>query len=286
MRRKGKRRRRGALVIAVPRTSLPHPFALFLQEWDRANLNSPALYQGAAFSRAEKRLETNGASAPGERFCPNRTTTPIFLRGAATETAKKPPKIENARDRSLWRFNLDHSQYSRCCVLRLPQWPPSSFRWRCYLWLRWLSELRLASAPCTPARPVANLPARIGFVSSARPAANHRLASAVPLFRSTFGDPSSLRLTILVSSGLHPTILVPSSLRRMVLPPARPTTYFRFTSDAVLWLGWRLHPACATCCPCPPAGSASSLHRLLHPPSSPAVNLSACASWLLLRLSL
>jgi hypothetical protein len=22
---------------------------------------------------------------------------------------KKPPKIENARDRSLWRFNLDHS---------------------------------------------------------------------------------------------------------------------------------------------------------------------------------
>ena len=80
-------------------------------------------------------------------------------------TRKKSPKIENARDRSLWRFNLDHSQYSRCCVLRLPQWPPSSFRWRCYLWLRWLSELRLASAPCTPARPVANLPARIGFVS-------------------------------------------------------------------------------------------------------------------------
>jgi hypothetical protein len=35
-----------------------------------------------------------------------------------------------------------------------------------------------------------------------------------PLFRSTFGDPSSLRLTILVSSGLRPTILAPSSLRR------------------------------------------------------------------------
>jgi hypothetical protein len=78
---------------------------------------------------------------------------------------KNGPKIENARDRSLWRFNLDHSQYSRCCVLRLPQWPPSSFRWRCYHWLRWLSELRLASGRCTPARPVANLPARIGFVS-------------------------------------------------------------------------------------------------------------------------
>ena len=78
---------------------------------------------------------------------------------------KKAPKIENARDRSLWRFNLDHSQYNRCCVLQLPQWPPSSFRWRCYLWLRWLSELRLASASCTPARPVANPPARIGFVS-------------------------------------------------------------------------------------------------------------------------
>jgi hypothetical protein len=155
----------------------------------------PAPHHGAAFSRAER-------AAP-----------------------QKHPKIENARDRSLWRFNLDHSQYSRCCVLRLPQWPPSSFRWRCYPWLRWLSELRLASAPCTPARPVANLPARIGFVSSARPAANLRLASAVPLFRSSFGDPSGLRLTILVSPGLRPAIPIrPACAVRTLLRLGRQPT--------------------------------------------------------------
>jgi hypothetical protein len=70
----------------------------------------------------------------------------------------------------------------------------------------------------------------------------------------------------------------PSSGKADDLPPIR--------IDAVLWLGWRLHPACALCCPCPSTGSASSLHRLLHPSPLPAVNLSACASWLLLRLSL
>ncbi len=57
-------------------------------------------------------------------------------RARRVDDAKTPPKIENARDRSLWRFNLDHSQYNRCCVPQLPQWPPSSFRWRCILWLR------------------------------------------------------------------------------------------------------------------------------------------------------
>jgi hypothetical protein len=64
-----------------------------------------------------------------------------------------------------FHFPVTPSKLLQCCVLRLPQWPPSSFRWRCYHWLRWLSELRLASGRCTPARPVANLPARIGFVS-------------------------------------------------------------------------------------------------------------------------
>jgi hypothetical protein len=133
---------------------------------------------------------------------------------------KKAPKIENARDRSLWRFNLDHSQYNRCCVLQLPQWPPSSFRWRCYLWLRRHSSSDFRRRP---ALRLDRWPTfRLGSVScpSARPAANLRLASTVPRFRSTFGDPSSLRLTI----------LVPSGLRRMALPPARPTTYLRFAS--------------------------------------------------------
>jgi hypothetical protein len=128
--------------------------------------------------------------------------------------ALKSPQIENARDRSLWRFNLDHSQYSRCCVLRLPQWPPSSFRWRCYLWLRWLSELRLASAPCTPARPVANLPARIGFVSFGStgckpPTCVSCSAHPLDLWRSIKLAPDDPGLP-----GLRPTILTPPSLRR------------------------------------------------------------------------
>jgi hypothetical protein len=134
--------------------------------------------------------------------------------------SKNAPKIENARDRSLWRFNLDHSQYNRCCVLQLPQWPPSSFRWRCYLWLRRHSSSDFRRRPALRLDRWPTL--RLGSVScpSARPAANLRLASTVPRFRSTFGDPSSLRLTI----------LVPSGLRRMALPPARPTTYLRFAS--------------------------------------------------------
>ena len=116
-------------------------------------------------------------------------------------------------------------------------------------------NLRLASTACTPARPVANFPARIGFMSSARSAANLRLASAVPHIQSTFGDPSRLRLTI----------LVPSGLRRMALPPARPTTYFRFASAPSFGSAGgfiRLAPHAA---PAPPAGSASGLLRLLSP---------------------
>jgi len=178
-------------------------------------------------------------------------------------------------------------QYNRCCVLQLPQWPPSSFRWRCYLWLRRhrTSDLRRRLALRLDRWPTF----RLGSVScpSTRPAANLRLAPTVPHFRSTFGDPSSLRLTILVSSGLRPTILVPSGLRRMALPPARPTTYFRFASDAVLWLSWRLHPACAACCPffpvwLPPPDRSGCF----HPTASPAVDRLACALPPLLRLSL
>ena len=197
---------------------------------------------------------------------------------------KKPPKIENARDRSLWRFNLDHSQYNRCCVPQLPQWPPSSFRWRCILWLRRhrTFDLRRRLALRLDRWPTP----RLGSVScpSARPAANLRLASTVPHIRSTFGDPQACAwrsgfIGLRPTSWFHPACAVgPSSGKADDLPPIR--------IGAVLWLGWRLHPACALCCPYPSAGSASSLHRLLHPPPSPAVNHSACASWLLLRLSL
>ena len=209
-------------------------------------------FRGATFSRAPKsppKLKTPETEASGVSILITRSTAVVASSGSPSG---RPPAFAGAATSGCAGFQ--NSDLRRRPALQLDRWP----------------TLRLGSVSCP----------------SARSAANLRLASAVPLFRSIFGDPSSLRLTILVSSGLHPTILVPSSLRRMALPPARPTTYLRFASDAVLWLGWRRHKAYAICCPCPPAGSASSLHRLLHPPSSPAVNLSACASWLLLRLNL
>jgi hypothetical protein len=209
-------------------------------------------FRGATFSRAPKsppKLKTPETEASGVSILITRSTAVVASSGSPSG---RPPAFAGAATSGCAGFQ--NSDLRRRPALQLDRWP----------------TLRLGSVSCP----------------SARSAANLRLASAVPLFRSIFGDPSSLRLTILVSSGLHPTILVPSSLRRMALPPARPTTYLRFASDAVLWLGWRRHTAYAICCPCPPAGSASSLHRLLHPPSSPAVNLSACASWLLLRLNL
>jgi len=107
--------------------------------------------------------------------------------------------------------------------------------------------------------------------------AHIRFASAVPRIRPTSGDPSGSRLTI----------LVPSGLRRVDLPPARPTTYLRFASDAVLWLGWRSHPACAACSPAPPSGfhlriAPAAFTLRLHRPQ----DHSACASRSLLRLNL
>ena len=59
-------------------------------------------------------------------------------------------------------------QYSRCCVLQLPQRSDSAFAGVVSSGCAG-TRPRLASTACTPARPVANPPARIGLVSSARP---------------------------------------------------------------------------------------------------------------------
>jgi len=172
---------------------------------------------GATFSRAPKsppKLKTPETEASGVSILITRSTAVVASSGSPSG---RPPAFAGAATSGCAGFQ--NSDLRRRPALQLDRWP----------------TLRLGSVSCP----------------SARSAANLRLASAVPLFRSIFGDPSSLRLTILVSSGLHPTILVPSSLRRMALPPARPTTYLRFASDAVLWLGWRRHTAYAICCPCP-----------------------------------
>ena len=120
---------------------------------------------------------------------------------------------------------------------------------------RWLSRplaapahnLRLASTACTPARPVANSPARIGVVSSARPAANLRLSPAVPRFRPTFGDHST---RVELSSYGKADDQLPTRIG------CRPLARLAAQS--------RLSPAVA---PASPAGYASDLRRLFHPPA-------------------
>ncbi len=175
------------------------------------------------------KLKTPETEASGVSILITRSTVGVASSGSPSG---RPPAFAGAATSGCAGFQ--NSDLRRRSALQLDRWP----------------TFRLGSVSCP----------------SARPAANLRLASSVPHFRSTFGDPPSLRLAILVhracarQSWFHPACTV------WPLPPARPTTYLRLASDAVLWLGWRLHLACALCCPCPSAGSASSLHRLLHPP--------------------
>jgi len=89
--------------------------------------------------------------------------------------------------------------------------------------------------------------------------AHLRLLIGAPRILPTGGDPSGLRLTI----------LVPSGLRQMALPPAGPATYLRLASDAVLWLGW-LPPPDRSGCFHPPALPAAKPHGLRLAISSPA----------------
>jgi hypothetical protein len=157
-------------------------------------------YRGAVFSRAEARnektspkLKTPETEASGVSILITRSTAGV---ASSSYPSGRSPAFAGAW--FLWLRRHSSPDLRQRPALRLDWWPTP----------------RLGSVSCP----------------SARPAANFRLASAVPLFRSSFGDPSSLRLTILVSSGLRPAILVPPGLRRMALPPARPTTYLRLAS--------------------------------------------------------
>jgi len=78
---------------------------------------------------------------------------------------KNCPKIENARDRSLWRFNLDGLIVQP--VLRPLATPAANLQLSLPLLplAAPVSNLRLASAALPPARPRANPPARIGVFS-------------------------------------------------------------------------------------------------------------------------
>jgi hypothetical protein len=165
--------------------------------------------------------------------------------------AGKAAIIENARDRSLWRLNLDHSVVQP--LLRPPVAPADGHQLSLtpFPLAAPALDLRLSSSACTPAPRWPTL--RLGSVTCPRLGRRALpICIGAPRILPPVGDPSSLRLTILVSSSLRPTILVPFGLRRMALPPAWPTTYLRLARDIVLWLGWRPHTACATCRPCSP----------------------------------
>ena len=142
----------------------------------------------------------------------------------------KTPKIENARDRSLWRFNLDElGSTGGVASSGSPSGRPSSFRWlsrpRGCAELRTLDFRRLLS---TPARPVANSPSRIGVVS-------YGSTGCVP--------PACAGCSALPTDRWRSfSTCVERSLLRQGRdqPPTR--------IGAVLWLGWlnlRLAPAAA-----------------------------------------
>jgi len=134
--------------------------------------------------------------------------------------------------------------------------------------------LRLASSACTPARPVANPPARIGFVSCARPA---RTSDSHRLFRAS-GRPRAILRARARRSWFHRACARQSwfhpACAAWSFPRLRPTTYLRLASNVVLWLGGRPHTACALCCPCSPGGfPPPDRSGCFHPPASPAVRL-------------
>jgi hypothetical protein len=127
------------------------------------------------------------------------------------------------------------------------------------------TNLRLASSVCTPARPATNPPARIGIVSSARPA----------------------RTSDLHRRSAHPADRCRSIDLRRRLYSGWADNLLRFASNFVLQLCWRRHPACAECCSCSPGWlPPPDRSGCFYPPASPAVDHSACALQSTLRLSL
>ena len=103
---------------------------------------------------------------------------------------KNCPKIENARDRSLWRFNLDGLIVQP--VLRPLATPAANLQLSLPLLplAAPVSDFRLAAAALLPARPWANPPARIGVVSLGSTGGKHAICIvcyALPIdWRLTF----------------------------------------------------------------------------------------------------
>ncbi len=169
-----------------------------------------------------------------------------------TVTDRKGAQIENARDRSLWRFNLDDLVVQPAVASSgYPSGEPAAFAAVPSSGCAVFKNLRLAPTVLDSGSTGGRLP-RLGsaWFRSARPVANPRLASGVTRFRPPDGDPSGLRRTI--------------------PPPARPTINCRLAPD--FDPSARLveqPPAFAGCCRsfqlALATAAASGFHRLLPP---------------------
>jgi hypothetical protein len=107
---------------------------------------------------------------------------------------------------------LTISQYSRCCILRLPQRPTLQLSLAvASLWLRRLENLRLSSVVL-----------HSGSTGGQLPGSDRRCIDQLDRLRT-----SGLRR--LFRSSVRPAA-IPFDLRRTILPPARPTINLRLAS--------------------------------------------------------
>ena len=110
--------------------------------------------------------------------------------GTNRTIAKNTPKIENARDRSPWRLNLDGLVVQP--VLRPPAPPVANLQLSPPLppLAAPVSSLQLSSDALPPARPGTNPPARIGVFSPGSTGGKH------PIFTVYYALPIDWRLTL------------------------------------------------------------------------------------------
>jgi hypothetical protein len=198
---------------------------------------------------------------------------------------QKSPEIENARDRSPWRLNLDGRVVQP--VLR-PSAPPQV---NLQLSLPLLplaapaSNLHLAAAALLPARPWANPPARIGVFPLGSTGGKH------PAFTVCYALPTDWRLTFqlaLVSVLQLGLRLLPLHIWRR--PSARLVSNLRLSPSVVATFSLRcllLRPsACAVCRPSATPAANLRLASAVPRPALPVSLYPACAEHRYLRLGL
>jgi hypothetical protein len=200
---------------------------------------------------------------------------------------KNPPEIENARDRSLWRLNLDNSAVQP--VLRPPAPPAANFQLALasFLWLRRHRTLTFASAlhsSSTGGQLSGSDRFRVLGSTGAPPPA-HTGGSAHPFdlrrsIKLAPDDPGFTKLALSDSGTIRLAPNGPSSSLADDLPPTR--IECRPSARQSIAFSLRCVPLCHPGWFPPPAFRLSASTLRLHRPS----DRSACASRSPLRLSL